>query len=276
MTESSIRRYPLGTDREELERLHFQHRLWSDAAHDLWRRAGIAPASRVLDIGAGPGAAACDLAELVTSRGAVLAVDASSEFVDYLAAVARARDLPQLTARVADAHQLDALDVAPASFDLAYARWVLCFLAEPERVIRGAAKLVRPGGALCIHDYFNYEAMTTAPRRAAYTRIVNATARSWRDHGGDPDVVAKLPRLLDEAGFELDHLAVHQRLARPGDTMWQWATTWWRSYTPKLVAGGYVTADDATALHHELAAMTRAHDFLALPPVFELLARRRA
>jgi hypothetical protein len=148
-------------------------------------------------------------------------------------------------------------------------------LARPEAAVRGAATLLAPGAALCIHDYFNYEAMTTAPRRASYTKVVAATARSWRDNGGDPDVVARLPAILDRAGFDLEHLAVHQRLARPGDTMWHWATTWWRSYTPKLVAANYLSADDEAALHADLDAMTRAHDFISLPPVYELLARRR-
>jgi SAM-dependent methyltransferase len=266
------RRYPLGTDRIELERLHLQHQLWSDAAHALWRRAAIQPGSRVLDLGAGPGAATLDLAQLVTASGRVLAVDESQGFVDFIRAEASARGLTQVQADVGDVQKLDGVT---GPFDAAYARWVFCFLPQPDAVIRNAARLLAPGGVLCVHDYFNYTAMSPAPRRDSYAQVVAATARSWRDNGGDPDIVARLPALLHEAGFTLEHLDVHQRVARPGDTMWHWTLTWWRSYTPKLVKMGLITAAQEQAFHADVAAMTRERDFVVLPPVFELMARKR-
>jgi ubiquinone/menaquinone biosynthesis C-methylase UbiE len=270
------RRYPLGTDRVELERLHLQHQLWSDAAHALWRRAAIGPGSRVLDVGAGPGAASLDLAQLVTASGRVLAVDESAGFVDFLTAEASARGLQQLTAQVADVQALEnAAGAEPGSFDAAYARWVLCFLPRPEAAVRGAARLLRKGGVLCVHDYFNYTSMTPAPRRKSYDEVVAATARSWLQNGGDPDVVGRLPALLHEAGFELEHLEVHQRVARPGDQMWHWTLTWWRSYTPKLVAMGLLTEAQERTFHDDVAQMTRERDFISLPPVYEVMARKR-
>lgn len=270
------RRYPLGTDDVEHERLLLQHRLWSDAAHALWRLAKIAPGSSVLDIGCGPGAASFDLSQVVTSSGRVFAVDESQNFVDFVNAEARARGLNQLVAVVGDVQDLAA--VAPQEsglFDAAYARWVLCFISKPAEVVRQVAQRLKPGGVLCVHDYFNYHVMTPAPRRPSYTKVVQATAQSWRDNGGDPDVVAQLPGLLHDAGMVLEHLTVHQRRARPGDTMWYWASTWWKSYTPKLVANGYVTADDERAFHADLGQMTVERDFLVLPPVFEVMARKK-
>ena len=57
--------YVLGTNDEELERLGLQHRVWRPIVLDCWRRAGITFGSRVIDVGAGPGFATMDLAELV-------------------------------------------------------------------------------------------------------------------------------------------------------------------------------------------------------------------
>ena len=91
--------YVLGTNQAELERLGLQHRLWSDAAHALWRKAGIQPGSRVLDIGCGPGFATFDLAQIVgaaspnVSPGGVLAVDESQPYLDHLLAQSRSRGL---------------------------------------------------------------------------------------------------------------------------------------------------------------------------------------
>jgi SAM-dependent methyltransferase len=266
----STRQYPLGTGRDELERLHLQHRLWSDAAHSAWKKAGIGPGARVLDVGCGPGAASFDLAELTTSSGRVVSIDESPAFIESLRSQAEARGLTQIDARVGDVQKLDLGE----RFDAAYARWVLCFTPRPEEVIRGVAEHLEPGGTFCVHDYFNYEAMTTAPRRRSYARIVEAGAKSWRDNGGDPDVVGRLPRMLREAGLELVHLEVHQRIARPGDTMFHWATSWWRTYAPKLQKMGYVDELEVEELLRDLDAMTREDDFLVLPPVFEVISRR--
>lgn len=266
-------RYPLGTDSRELERLYFQHHLWSDAAHALWRRAGIVPGARVLDVGCGPGAATFDLARLVTSRGHVMAIDASADFVEFVREQAQTRGFSQVTTQVCDV-QNAIPSTQPGQFDLAYLRWVLCFLLEPENAIRNVAPLLKPGGMICIHDYFNYEVMTPAPRRASYTHMVQTTARSFRDNGGDPDVMGRLPRILADSGFELVHLDVHQRLARPGESMWHWAQTWWESYVPKLVANNYVTEHEAAEFFTDLGRMTHAYDFLVLPPVFEMMAKK--
>ena len=59
------RDYVLGTHEQELARLGLQHRAWRPVALDCWQRAGITVGKRVLDVGAGPGYAAVDLAEIV-------------------------------------------------------------------------------------------------------------------------------------------------------------------------------------------------------------------
>ena len=58
----SERDYVLGTHDAEVERLGLQHRVWRERARDAWARAGIAAGQTVIDVGAGPGYAAIDLA----------------------------------------------------------------------------------------------------------------------------------------------------------------------------------------------------------------------
>jgi len=69
------RDYVLGTHEEELARLGLQHRVWRPVALDCWQRAGITVGKRVLDVGAGPGYAAIDLAEIVGPKGEVVALE---------------------------------------------------------------------------------------------------------------------------------------------------------------------------------------------------------
>lgn len=268
--------YVLGTGDDELQRLGLQHRLWADAAHAAYRRAGITIGQRVLDVGSGPGFAAFDLAQLVTRQGAVVAVDESAPFLTHLEQQAHTRELPQLRARQGDVQRLGEVLGNEAPFDLAYARWVLCFVSDPAAVVAGVAAALRPGGRFIVHDYFNYGAMTLAPRHPSHDRAVQATITAWRQRGGDPDVVGKLPLLLDAAGFTVEHLDVHQRIARGTDSMFAWMDTWWHTFVPKLVGMALMTAVEAADL---LAELTRRrgdpHHFAHCPPVYEVIARKR-
>lgn len=268
-----------------------QHRLWSDAAHSLWRRAGIGMGQSVLDVGCGPGFAAFDLAQLVTQSGRVVGVDESQAFVDHVNTQAKSRALPHLCALVGDVQNLaGALGSAPEAgpalssrthatgtlFDLAYARWVLCFVKDPESVVAGVAALLKPGGTFCINDYFNYRSMTMAPRRASFDKAVAATAKSWEARGGNTDIVGILPRLLEKHGLRVTHLDVHLRVCRGTDTMFGWIDVWWHTYAPKLVEMGLLGADDQVQLFKDLdEARHSTTDFVTCPPVYEVVAEKR-
>src|SRR5437762_14380143 len=93
------RDYVLGTHEEELARLGLQHRVWRPVVLDCWQRAGITVGKRVLDIGAGPGYAAVDLAEIVGPTGEVVAIERSKNFVCALKEACRAREIGRASCR---------------------------------------------------------------------------------------------------------------------------------------------------------------------------------
>ncbi len=271
--------YVLGTGDDELARLALQHRLWGDAAHALWRRAGITPGMRALDVGCGPGHAAFDLAQWVTPSGKVVGVDESPRFVEYLNSQAKVRGLPQASAVVGDVQAIHGIVEragGAGSFDLAYARWVLCFVKDPEAVVAGVAAALKPGGRFCVHDYFNYRSMTMAPRRASHDKAVAATMKSWEARGGDTDIMGRLPRLLHKHGMEVTHLDVHQRVARGSDAMFTWVNVWWRIYAPKLEEMGLLTKQDVDDLIRDLDEIRRSGtDFVSCPPVYEVVSVKK-
>src|SRR5437667_409272 len=69
MSQTAERDYVLGTHDEEIARLGLQHRVWRPVVLECWQKAGITVGSRVLDVGAGPGYATVDLAEIVGQSG---------------------------------------------------------------------------------------------------------------------------------------------------------------------------------------------------------------
>src|SRR3954468_12365564 len=127
------RDYVLGTHEEELARLGLQHRVWRSVALDCWQRAGITVGKRVLDVGAGPGYAAIDLAEIVGPTGEVVALERSQNFVRAMETACRARSLANVKI-----HELDLMqDQLPkGDYNFAWCRWVVSFVNDPSLLIK--------------------------------------------------------------------------------------------------------------------------------------------
>lgn len=265
--------YVLGTDDVELARLGLQHQLWSAIAHDAWERAAIRPGSRVLDVGCGPAFAAADLAHFVGPTGSVHGVDESAPFIEAAQTRARVLGLTNATFEQQDVQDLSSLE--PEAYDVAYARWVLCFVPNPEAVVRGIRRALVPGGRLLVQDYFNWQAMRIAPESEAYATAVRASGQAWIDTHGNPDLVAHLIPIARALGFEELDLRVHQRLARPNTPMWSWPDSYWKSFVPRLVASGHMTQTEADAFFEDWARLSSNPDtLLQVPPVYEILLRK--
>src|SRR5881296_4473326 len=101
-SEMSEKDYVLGTHDEELLRLGLQHRVWRPVVLDCWQKAGITIGKRVLDVGAGPGYAAVDLAEIVGPTGGVVALERSQNFVRAMREACRVHSLTNIKI-----HELD-------------------------------------------------------------------------------------------------------------------------------------------------------------------------
>lgn len=264
--------YVLGTHDQELARLGLQHRVWRRTVLDCWQRAGITLGSRVLDVGAGPGYATLDLAEIVGPTGNVLAVERSERFLAALRGACRARGLDQVRAAPVDLMK----DYLPAeNFDFSWCRWVLCFLADPERVVRELHSALRPRGRAIFHEYAEYATWNFLPPRPRQTEFVALVEKSWRESGGEPNLGRELPRLLTRNGFRM--ISVEPRIfaLTPGDYMWEWPATFIESGAARLQELGYMSATAAEELRAEFAAATReAAVYLLTPLVLEVVAEK--
>lgn len=267
------REYVLGTGEDELARLGFQHRVWSAQAARVWERAGFAPGHWILDVGCGPGYASFDMARIVGDAGRVHGVDASERFVAHLLEQAAARGLPSVTAEVGD---LTHLALPADTFDGAYARWVLCFIADPDAVIERVAGALKPGGRFAVQDYLRYDGVMVAPEDPAFERVFGAVVEAWRAAGGDTRFGARLPALLERHGLAVEHAEPLVRIARPGQALWHWPRTFFDNFLPGLVSSGTLSRDELDAFNARWAEReTQPGAFFVSPPMIEVVAVKR-
>lgn len=252
--------YVLGTHDDELVRLGLQHRVWRAAAYHLWERAGFGPGQTLLDVGAGPGYATRDLADLVGPRGKILAIEISERFAGYL----RQQAIPNVSVLHADAQELN---LPKESIDGAYARWLFSFVKSPEKVIAGVAPALRQGGVFAIQEYISYRGTRLGPPSATFERVIDAIAVNWRKHGGDSEVGCRIPAMLERAGLRIRELNPIARITRPGNAVWEWPTTFFRNFVPTLVSEGLLTDGDVRTFFEDWEARTRDPSAFLLAPI---------
>ena len=272
MSDNIERDYVLGTDDEELRRLGLQHRVWRPLVLDCWQRAGITVGSKVLDVGAGPGFATLDLAEIVEAIGEVVAVERSSRFVRAGRAACQARGYGHV-----QFHELDLMsDALPVGdFDAAWVRWVLSFLPSPATLLAKLTSAVRPGGVAIFHEYVDYSTWRLAPRSRRVEDFVGRVMESWRLAGGEPDVGVILPSLLTRAGFRICSAMPRVFCVRPQDYNWRWLSAFIDVGLNRLLELGHADESWAASVRRAFAAAESDSRTLMLSPmVLEIIARR--
>ncbi len=268
------RDYVLGTHDEETQRLGIQHEAWSAIAHECWRRAGVSAGDCVIDVGAGPGFGAFDLAKLVGPLGQVTAVERSARFVDAGRGGTSQRGLRNVTFVEADL-MVDSLPLG--AYDAAWCRWVASFVASPAVLVDRLAIAVRPGGVAMFHEYVDYGSWRFAPSLPLVEEYIGRVMSSWRAAGGEPDVATQLPPLLIARGFVIEYAEPRVSCVRPGDALWTWIATFLESNLDRLVELGECDRPWAEAVRTEFrTAQADPSTLMLTPMVLEIVARRKA
>jgi len=267
------RDYVLGTHDEEIDRLGLQHRVWRSTVLECWRKAGLGFGHRVIDVGAGPGFATIDLAEVVGPQGEVLAVERSSRFLEVAAGACAVRGLANVRFRNMDLMN-ESLGVT--GFDAAWCRWVACFVPSVATLVGRIADALRPGGVAIFHEYLDYATWQYAPRRPALERFVQEVMASWRAAGGEPDIARDLPALLPAAGLRVREVRPHVFCATPREYLWHWPASFIEINAARLRDLGRVSPDWVDAVRREFeAAQADERTLVTTPMVLEIVAERQ-
>ena len=161
----------------------------------------LRPGEDVLDIGAGPGLLACEMAAVVGFDGSVHGIDPS----ESMRSIARGRRPSEESAPVTfGTGDANALPFADASFDVVTSTQVYEYVADMEGALAEAHRVLRPGGRLLVLDT-DWDSIVWHSRDSTRMRRVLA---AWDEHLVDPYLPRRLTGLLRSGGFAVSHRAV--------------------------------------------------------------------
>lgn len=222
------------------------------------------PGERVLDLGCGGGTITSAIATRVLPGGHVTGVDISRDAIE-IARSSRGQS-PGLTFTQADAHDLPFPDGA---FDAATCVSVVVFCAEPPRVLAELRRVLRPGGRLLVVNsdetsrtfHCRDETLGRTLDRAIARRVAHA------------DIGGRLPEVLTEAGFSIEHVEsndrVERRFAANSPTR-----AWVQSIESYLVGSGGVMRAEYDRWLADLFDLDRRGEFCYHATTWTVLARR--
>jgi SAM-dependent methyltransferase len=267
---STEKDYVLGTHDAELGRLGLQHNVWRPHAHAAWHRAGFNVGQTILDVGCGPGYATLDLADLVGPSGRVTAVDRSRRFLDSLEARRDARGIEHVSVVEDD---LDHVTFEPARAHGAWCRWVLAFVMRPRELVARIADALAPGGAFVSHEYFDYGTWRSLPPSPLLEEFVTATIDNWRASGGEPNIGPRVPRWLEDLGFEIESVRPLIFVVDPNDFMWRWPTSYLEVGLERFVELGVLDEARAATIRAGIKELSSGARMIT-PGVLEVIARK--
>jgi predicted methyltransferase len=118
--------------------------------HEIAKALRLKRGMAVADVGAGTGLFTRLFAELVGPEGKVYAVDISKEFLDYIAAQAKAKGQAQVVTVLGTQ---DSTNLPAGSVDLVFLCDVYHHLEDHEKVLSSIHQALRPGGSLVLVEF---------------------------------------------------------------------------------------------------------------------------
>jgi SAM-dependent methyltransferase len=170
---------------------------------------------------------------------------------------------------------IENLELPDKNFDTAFCRWLMIFVQDPAKAIQQIHRHLKTGAQFVIQEYVSYDSMDLAPDSKNMKSVVTAIFKSWKDLGGDPNRGKFLPELLEKAGFKVKLLEPIAKFARPGDPLWQWPESFYKSFLPRLEKGNYLTRQQVSDFFVEWeAAKTNKGSFFVAPTVINIIAEK--
>jgi len=236
MATTSSHEYPLGNTQAEHERLARQHSRFAFVTERAFRRAGLGPGQRVLELGSGAGDVAFAVARIVGPTGEVVGVERNQDSVAYARRRAQQTGFGNVQFVQSDVADLPSGKL----FDAALGRFILMFVPDPVAVMRAVARQVRKGGIVVFLEV----TWTTTLHVAEHLPLWHATLltlhKTIQSAGARPEQGPDLYRVFKAAGLPAPMMHLETMLGATREVTC-WPSDLLRSTMPQVKAAGIGT-----------------------------------
>jgi SAM-dependent methyltransferase len=186
--------YPIEHRAGEIERLLVQAQAMGPDALVMLAQFGSMLGWHCLDVGCAPGGMTGLLSASVGPAGRVVGLDMDAEFLDH----ARRSAPANVEFRLGDAYDSD---LPFGAFDLVHMRFVASTAGQPERLLKEAVRLARPGGIVALQEP-DGSTLNCYPPHPAWDRLRSALLGAFEGVGADLKLARRLYNLVHEADLE--------------------------------------------------------------------------
>jgi SAM-dependent methyltransferase len=202
--------YLLANQPSELERLQLQSRVWEPAGRQLLSKAGEGSGRHALDVGCGALGWLRILSEWAGPSGRIVGTDIDESLLGAARSFLKAEGISNVELVVDDLFESK---LAPQSFDLVHARFVIAPLGRGREQVDAYRRLVRPGGSLVLEEW-DLASWHFNPPAPAAERLIQSISEIFGAVGGEAG--RGLPELLRGAGIEEPEIDAHLIALEPG------------------------------------------------------------
>ena len=186
--------YPIERRAGEVERLLLQGAAMAPDTEVMLDRIGVKAGWSCLDVGCGPRGITDLLSKRVGAGGRVVGLDRDAQFLE----VARAGAPKNVEFRQGDAY---VSDLPAGSFDLVHMRFIASTAGEPERLLKEAIRMARPGGIVALQEP-DGSSLNCYPPHPAWERLKAALLGAFSGVGADLQLARRLYTLVRQSGLE--------------------------------------------------------------------------
>ena len=261
--------YAIRGGKEGKKRLDLLARVMLPTTMELLDRAGLIRGMNCLDVGCGGGHVARLIAGIVGPEGRVIGTDRDAQILALAREDAEAAKVTNVKFQQQDACAC----LWHEEFDVAYARFLLSHLNEPENCLAAMVQACVPGGTIVIEDT-DFAGSFCYPTCATHERYKELYQKLVQRRGGDPNLGPKLPAMFRQAGIHGVELNVIQPAHIHGEGKLMAPLTTSR-ISDALTAEGLATEGEVQRILTELNhAAADSETVLSLPRIFQVWGKR--
>ncbi|MCX6351269.1 MAG: methyltransferase domain-containing protein [Bacteroidetes bacterium] len=268
---SESKEYILGINEPELERLKFQHGVWGEVTNSFLARLKIQLGWKCLDVGAGPGFVAVDIADWVGKSGEVTLLEPANYFLEYF------RNWEEVQAKsnfILVEGTVDSAELPLDYYDFIFVRWVVDFVPNQENFMKKLFGCLKKGGIIAIQDYY-YEGLSLFPKGGAFDGMADVVRAYYKRGGGNAYVTGIIPQWFRENNIELIDYTGHSMCGGQNHPITEWAHRFFVNHIPKMGETGFITQEKADALLSDWLAHRQNPDMIFFAPNLVDIAGRK-